>query len=71
MLLQQEAIAGLMQMLEQARVEASSLLAPLSRLSSPRKRLVLEREREAAEQVRQDRWAACRAAGAVCVVTNG
>ena len=55
MLLQQETIASLMGLLEQAKEEAAATLAPLMRPPSPTKRQALEREAEAAWRVRQDR----------------
>ena len=68
MLLQQEAIAGLVGMLEQARAQAAAALAPLTRPPSPAKRAALADEREALGRVQQDRrvagWPAAAAAGA-------
>jgi hypothetical protein len=57
MLLQQEAMAGLMGMLEDAKAEAAATLAPITRPPSPRKRQALQGEQEAAGRVREDRWA--------------
>ena len=56
MLLQQETIASLMQLLEEAKAEAAAVLAPLTRPASPTKRRALESEQEAQGRVRQDRW---------------
>ena len=55
--MQQETIAGLMRMLEEAKAEAAAVLSPLTRPPSPVKRRALASEAEAAERVRQDRWA--------------
>jgi len=55
MLLQQETIASLMGMLEEAKAEAAASLAPITRPPSPAKRRALEVEAEAQGRVRQDR----------------
>ena len=57
MLMQQETIAGLMRMLEEAKAEAAAVLLPLTRPPSPAKRRALASEAEATGRVRQDRWA--------------
>ena len=55
MLLQQETIAGLMGLLEEAKASAAASLAPLVRPPSPTKRAVLESEAEAQGRLRHDR----------------
>jgi hypothetical protein len=55
MLLQQETIASLMGMLEEARAQAARTLAPLTRPPSPAKRRALEQEEEARARLQQDR----------------
>lgn len=57
MLQQQETIASLMCMLEEAKAETAASLAPLTRPPSPVKRAALESEAEAQGRIRQDRWA--------------
>ncbi len=57
MLMQQETIAGLMRLLEEAKAEAAAVLSPLTRPPSPAKRRALASEAEAAGRVQQDRWA--------------
>lgn len=60
MLAQQETVAALVQMLEEARLEAASVLRPLVRPASPQKLRALQSEQEANGRVKQDRWAAKR-----------
>lgn len=55
MLLQQETIASLMGMLEDAKSEAAATLAPITRPPSPTKRAALQGEQQAQARVRQDR----------------
>jgi hypothetical protein len=55
MLAQQETVAGLMRLLEEARAEAAAVLGPLVRPSSPMKLRALRSEQEADCRVKHDR----------------
>ena len=55
MLLQQETIASLMGMLEDAKSEAAATLAPITRPPSPTKRAALQGVQQAQARVLQDR----------------
>lgn len=67
MLAQQETVASLMKLLEDARAEASAVLRPLLRPASPMKLRMLRSEQEADSRVRHDRWAAAVGRVAACV----
>lgn len=68
MLMQQETIAGLMRLLEEAKAEAAAVLSPLTRPPSPAKRRALESEAAATGRVRQDRWARRRERRLACLL---
>ena len=56
MLAQQETVAQLLQLLEEARAAAAAMLRPLTRAASPMKLRALRSEQEADSRVKHDRW---------------